>query len=61
VYRIVQRVIENLERAFIAIEDIMLSDWPLFDVLHVLSLLKKHLHDIELPSSDLAPSAMALS
>lgn len=54
VYRIVQRGIEGLGAIFNFVEAVLQSPWPLFGLMHVLSLMKRTLHDTRLLPADLA-------
>jgi len=54
VYRIAQRAIEGLQFVFRHVESLLRSPWPLFGLMHVLSLLKKTLHDTRFLPVDLA-------
>ena len=44
-YRIVQRAIESCETAMARLEDILQSPWPIFQVLHLMSLMRQSDHD----------------
>eukprot|EP00439_Symbiodinium_sp_Y106_P066351 s1418_g10.t2 len=59
VYRIVQRAIETAESAMASLEGILESPWPIFKVLHAMSLMKRTFHDLQLSPEDLEASGVA--
>lgn len=55
IYRVLERSLSGLEQVVRSMDNIMASAWPLFDLLHAVSLCKKTLHDLHFAPEDLLP------
>ncbi|CAJ1453919.1 unnamed protein product [Effrenium voratum] len=56
VYRIVQRALESAENIMRSLEAVLQSPWPIFQVLHAMSLMKRSFHDMRFAAADLEAS-----